>query len=675
MTNKGEDTAHKPEFRQDIEGLRGLAILAVVLFHIGFRLTPGGFLGVDVFFVLSGFLITGILLREADEGRLNLMDFYARRMRRLLPAAILVILTVLAVAFVIFRFHVLKETAKSAGASAGYVANLYFYILAGNYFAGSMESNPFAHMWSLSVEEQFYLFWPGLIWLAARGRQMARNFYFLFSTVFVISLAGGWWASAGPDFFRPELRAWEFAAGALVALGVRRGAVLGAPKLVALAASVGSLVGLILMIASFVFFYGPARQIDMIWLVAGTCLVLAGGSINRERGASRLLATWPLRMLGRYSYSWYLWHWPFLVLGAIFLPEDTGYAKTVLVLLAFGVAVITYHFYENPLRRAKSLVLNPKKTIIIGLGATVAVVVFSLGVVRLVENSIAANPDDIDRYFAEEPWQTNYNAVCGNNIGNSINNNNIEAPKICIQGDPLGSKVIFLWGDSHAIQWLAALHEMAARRHWKLVVGVYFGCAATGLSNKTEDESQKCRAWAAKIEKVINAMRPDMVILSHSHEYIADKKRGYEARNTPEEWQKEISRVLTTLDRASIPVVIIQDIPRFRRPPMECLSGLRKWVRGATCDIEKDKAFNYEALQGEKAVALGKAQVSFLDLTKYFCGPITCPAMAHGQLLYGGTNHLSSRYARLLGPYVLEHIDQTKYLAPDKGQEKSQGKK
>ena len=374
-------------FRPDVEGLRALAIVAVVGYHVGLPLFGGGFVGVDVFFVISGFLITGLLVAEAQSGgHVSLARFWARRARRLLPAATLV----LAVVAVASWFALPRLDHRSVGidvsASALYVSNLRFAAQATDYLAAEAAPSPVLHFWSLGVEEQFYLVWPLLVIAVAllarrrarrsadaagvRRHHLALALALLGAASFLLSLrltdrAQPW------AFFGMPTRAWEFALGGLLAIGAAE--VARAPALLRRSSGV---VGLVVLLGSVVLVDGdaPYPGTQALWPVLGTAaLILAGTTIvDREAVVPRLLSTWPMRALGRLSYSWYLWHWPALVLAlAVWGTLPTAVLLAV-ALLALVPATLSYRFLEQPVRHLPSLVASPRRSLLLGLALSTA---------------------------------------------------------------------------------------------------------------------------------------------------------------------------------------------------------------------------------------------------------------------------------------------------------------
>ena len=367
------------EIRADLEGLRGVAVVAVLLFHLGFPWAAGGFVGVDAFFVLSGFLITGLLIREHERtGRISLPAFYARRVRRILPAALATIAVTIGVAaFVLAPLDVPEVTLDGAAAALS-IGNIRFAIGATDYFGPTMPS-PFRHFWSLGVEEQFYLLWPALMIVAlARGGSRRRG-GLVIAGVVAASLAGSIWLT-GVDqpwaFYSFPTRAWQLGLGGLLAVTAgwfaRRSSLVLGP--IALAGVVG-LLGAVVLIDGSMPYPGTLALLPAV----ATAAVVAGGD---RRGPSRwLLSLTPLRWFGRISYSLYLWHWPLLVLPVLALGRELAIEQRLaLAGISIAVATVSWRWIEEPFRRGWSPSVSRPRTVLAGVGAMALTAIVAVGV-------------------------------------------------------------------------------------------------------------------------------------------------------------------------------------------------------------------------------------------------------------------------------------------------------
>lgn len=370
----GDEAGSAPEdraFRPDVEGLRAIAILAVVLFHVGFSQVQGGFIGVDVFFVISGFVITGLLLRQqAASGRIQFRDFYARRAKRIIPAAVLVIIVSLIASAVLVGGRYTTPVASDARWSSVFLSNAHFADVLPNLFVSRVDS-PFQQFWSLAVEEQFYLVYPAfllaLALVAARISVRTRLIVGLSSVAvasFVWSVASSHVGELGA-YYSPLTRAWELAIGGLLAAATAK-----LHRIPVVAAGVLTWLGLagIVLAATQVSLRFAYPGAIVALPVLSTALVIAGGCAVPNWGAERLLRLSPFRWIGRWSYSWYLWHWPFLAIAAARAHTSVLSSSTqknvMLVLAALAASIATYAWVEKPFRHSTLLTNNAGATLI-----------------------------------------------------------------------------------------------------------------------------------------------------------------------------------------------------------------------------------------------------------------------------------------------------------------------
>jgi peptidoglycan/LPS O-acetylase OafA/YrhL len=375
----GDDRKFRPgtfrprKFRPDVEGLRAIAVALVVLCHAGVPLLSGGYVGVDVFFVLSGFVITGLLMEmRTKTGKIAtlLIDFYARRARRILPAATLVLVCTVVASYHWLGFLAGNTIAEDGQWTALFAANLHFALQGTEYLNAQAPPSPLQHYWSLAVEEQFYLVWPLLFLIAASvGRKVSLRIRLAAVLVPLIMASFLWSAIQTPQdgvwaYFSPLTRAGELGIGALLA--VMAPMLMGIPARFGSWMSWGGIAGI--MGSAFLFndataFPGFAAALPVL----ATALVVAGGTVRPGGGAEVILGRRPFQWLGKRSYSLYLWHWPLLTIaaeyagGTIPLVASLGWC-----LAALGLAFVTYHVVENPVRHAKLLKKHPVYSLVLG---------------------------------------------------------------------------------------------------------------------------------------------------------------------------------------------------------------------------------------------------------------------------------------------------------------------
>jgi peptidoglycan/LPS O-acetylase OafA/YrhL len=636
-------------FRPDIEGLRGIAVLIVVLFHCGIPGFSGGFVGVDVFFVLSGYLITGLLVAEIQKtSRLSLLRFYGRRIRRLLPASALTLVATLLISAFILAPQELTNAGRAARATALYISNIFFAINAADYFAPDVKSNPMLHTWSLAVEEQFYLFWPLLILLGLRRWRSIKALVALLSGLTLVSLGTGIWFTANGGtfaFYELPARAWEFGIGGLAVLLPR-----GTLKMPFGGWFAFGWLGVLAILGSAYFIPGDANFPGWIALVpvVGTIAALIAGAEHPSHGIGVVLDSAPLQVLGRLSYSWYLWHWPFLVLSAALLPNISIAGKTAAAAVSLAVAGVSYHFVEGPIRFHPSLLKRPAWSLYLAatltlcsLGAASLAMWFAVQLANEPEmKTITAAAEDIARMPRQQ---------CVS-LGQS------PEAKTCIFGDASSSTNIVLFGDSHAIQWFNPLQRIAESHGWKLTTIVKSACPAVDIipPGVSAGAAAACTSWRAEALQRIVALRPSIVFTGNATNHVGDK-RNLAIRFSLDELRDGTRRTLEALTARGLRVAVMRDNPYFTYDVPTCLarSVRHSWYPGGSCEADKFTALSAAVFESEKAGARGLPNVHFIDLTDRLCQKDVCSAVQGGAVIYRDNNHLTGNFADRLMP-VLE---------------------
>jgi peptidoglycan/LPS O-acetylase OafA/YrhL len=698
-------------FRRDIEGLRALAVGFVILFHAKFLGLTGGFIGVDVFFVVSGFLITSLLINEhSSVGEISLKNFYARRARRLLPASALVIaLTALASRIWLEPLR-LKDIGADAVASGGFFANILFGVRSTDYLQAGQPPSPFQHFWSLSVEEQFYIVWPALLMLLLwKSRDRHTRAIVAVSILSVTSLALCIWQTTQSQpwaFFGLHTRAWELGIGALVALGWKYveqlptnfRAVIGWLGLFAIVISG-------LTITEKMAFPGKLALLPVV----ATALVLMAGQ-HAHWGPQRILSLQPLQWIGARSYSIYLWHWPVLIIAESHAARALTVTERLIAIAASVLAAsLSHHFLENPVRHSVSLQAKPRLALMVGG----ALIVLSVGVGFVLRTSSVALSTDviadapvaiastttsttapvvstdstvapvetttslvtipegpppsivnptapIDAVIAgaltdEVPanLQPSLRGASGDkpeiyDNGCHVNLISIE-PKICEYGDTTSDFTVALYGDSHAAQWFPALNQIAIDHQWRLIILTKMGCTAIDLITANSLVGPTYPGCRPWREKVLERFVAEnvRVVLITNSNRLTDPSTGQPFADSIV--KAGYATLIPQLQSMGINPVVITDTPYPGTDVPICLSKAIKNV--GSCAVTRDKGIRANRQQTSIDVAV-ENNAQYLDVSHWVCTIDTCPVITGNILMYRDSHHLTTTYVQFLTPLI-----------------------
>lgn len=717
----GKPDTHVPSgFRPDIEGLRAVAVTAVVLFHAGIPGVTGGFVGVDVFFIISGFLITGMLWREAgSSGTVSLRRFWGARARRLLPASATVgVVTMIASAFILSPLQV-KNVAIDAITSALYVSNYWFIASGLNYFGKDelVSPSPFKHYWSLGVEEQFYLVWPVLIivvaWLIRRVRRgggerrstpSARPYIAVLAIVAVVSFAMCLvltYVMPPAAYLSLPTRAWQLSIGGLVALTVENWR-----RLPSLFATALGWVGLGMIVLACVWIDGGTDYPGTAALLPtfGTALVIGSGCAAAERGCGRLLGAAPMRAVGRISYSWYLWHWPVLVL----VPAALGHPSNLplrVASMAFsaGLAVLTLRYIENPLRFAERIRGSSRNSLALGGVATAAAIVVGVVAWAATPTPVGPGPAAPPLVITAKPTPPGqpiavYDAAVQSAFAqaNSAVTAALEMTSVpsnltppltgtagevkaivadgclrslpfdgsqpeCITGNRSSSTTVAVIGDSHAAMWNPAVQSAVDQRDWRKLLMAKASCPIVDLPltehlNAMTEELQRCAQWRSGIMARLRAEPPQLVIVASVRGYSPEgigvwDKPGFDPFNKG--WIDGLGKLVKELRNNGSQVLVLGPEPKLPSVTTNCLAA---HLEDPTACAASWPAANNAGVEAESAVvaANGGQYANTVDL---FCSGERCPAVVSNTMVFYDASHISRAYSLAMGPVIGALID------------------
>jgi peptidoglycan/LPS O-acetylase OafA/YrhL len=613
-----------------------------VLFHARIRGFPGGFVGVDIFLVISGYLITQLILRESAEGDFTLIGFYERRVRRILPA-LLAMLTASGIAGWILLPADFRDFGQSLAAIALFGSNLLFWGWEG-YFSLTTEATPLLHTWSLAVEEQFYILFPALLLLVRRQPFALRT----------ALLAGGlasfaysvWAVQADPGgaFYSPLSRAWEFMAGALLAAGL-----LPAPRWRWLGDAI-ALIGLV-AIGHAVWTLSERSAfpgLNAVEPVLGAAAILYGSQVAGSRVA-HALGVRPLVAIGLISYSLYLWHWPLIVFGNYYLLGPYRYVRLAMVLLAFPLAWLSWRYVELPFRKPR-LLLSRRTLFLSALGASAALALYGAGL--YLANGLPWRFDAAVQRLNERGPEPDYGCA-GRPVAT------IRSETRCRIGGAAKRPSFVLWGDSHAAVYLPALDKLA-RRHG--IAGydlTSLGCPPLLPVRAQEEKAnqwmfrperkRECAARNAAVMRFLAEARPQVVLLAaHWSVYGGGLHPDPEG---PGGDRRAFEDGVQQLRALGIAVQVVLDVPDApfaepRRMAKAQLLGMMRSIEPPRAEhLHRDAAFHAIAADLERHGLIG-----VIDPSRLLCGPLTCKVTDAGYPLYFDGNHLSARGALLVAP-------------------------
>lgn len=647
-------------YRADIEGLRAIAILLVVACHAKVPGLAGGFVGVDVFYVLSGYLITGLLVQEIrTTGELRFAKFYVRRLRRLLPALLLMLAAACVMGRLLLAPSGQPDQASAAASAAVWLSNFHFAFSNMGYFAPGPETNLFLHTWSLGVEEQFYLVWPFLMviamgaWEGAKRPPDPRRLKWLFAAIFAISFGLSlYWTQHSPHlaFYMMPSRAWQFALGALVFLLV------GSPGWQPDASVPGQrwlpLVGWIglaaMLLAAFTINGNmPYPGLRALLPTSGAALLLAAGGRGENKGAGRILSLRPMQAIGRVSYSWYLWHWPVLLLGAVLLDIRNGWTRLALVVLSFLLATASHRFFETPIRRNRKLLAKPRLAVFVALAIMLLAGSFAL---RWHADALARmrTPEQLRYEAAHYDSPAIYSMDCDDWYHSAV-------VRICAFGSPTAAHTAVAIGDSVALQWFPAYARIFDKHGWRLLVMTKSSCPMVDeplFYPRIGREYTECSQWRTSALHDIAAIKPDVVVLGST-------LYGFKQA----QWITGTRRVLAKIAPSTRQIYVMRATPRLPFDGPSCMaprSTLYRVLAGSSrCTAPAYNPYDARVFGWLREAIAPYKNVHAIDMTNSVCPKGICHAELDDRIVFRDGEHMTATFAASLAPALAKAFSRT----------------
>lgn len=652
-------TANFDGFRLDLQGVRAIAIVLVLLAHAGVPGFSGGFIGIDIFFVLSGFLITQMLIDEIRrDGKINIRVFYIKRAKRLLPLAGTVLLFIAIASLFLYPLNRQIEIGWEIVAAAFYFVNWVFAFGGTDYFNKEFVS-PVQHYWSLSVEEQFYLIWPALLMISvAIGKIKGKPavFYlvlalFLASFVYSVIYTNDNQTAA---YFSTLTRIWELSLGSLVSLIL--------PKAISMKAKTSNflvLAGIFIIVFSLIFIKDTTPfpgWIAIFPAMATVMIIIGGAAINSGRAVYILLSS-PMQYLGNLSYSLYLWHWPFVVFAAVIFPDIAVWGLLAATLLSFIPAHLSHILIEKPLHKSKKLNIDLKKAAAIAFSFSLVAGISGFAIASEKSKVGSASESKIllvRQGIQGQPFQT----VAKTTVPTPIKA--LEDTSLpykdgcvailketdsgeCVYGDPNAKKTIVLFGDSHALYFFGALDEIAKRENIKIIVLIKVSCPVSLTYKKPA-----CFQWHRKALKRLGEIKPDVVVVSSSRKYQVGLKSKEESQP---ELLNGMYRSLEAIERSAKNTIVIGDIAMSPFDPTECILKNSQNLRPCFFKEDKRSYLYYD----RRAAAKSGAQ--FIDPMPLLCRGGLCPPVIGDIVVYLDSYHITDTFSRSLSFWLWREIN------------------
>jgi len=653
------------KYRPDVDGLRAVAVLLVILFHMNAEWIPGGFIGVDIFFVISGFIITSTIYPQIVAKEFSFNLFYIKRIKRILPLFYLVVVVSLFFAYWLYTPNDFIGFADSWRYSSAFIANIYFEKHSG-YFAPTSETLPLLHTWSLSIEEQFYFVWPMVLLISAK--YLSKRVLIIFVSLSFVSFIAysQFLTSIDPDkgYFLIQSRAFELLGGALLAIFLANKPAnftvpVGVLQLCGMI-GVGSTIALAWLLDENDSFPG----FNALWVVISACLIIFSGE-NKRAFISRLLSIRPMVLIGRLSYSLYLWHWPVLAFYQYYSLQFSTVDAIVCGLVTLVLSIISWRFFETTLRH-----LPVKKRWVYFL-----YLILPITISVVLAKNIAKN-DGYPQRYPEQVVKLNEMA------NSSFEKEKLLLPTIkgyhpfdpYVLGDVNRPINHFIWGDSHAGHFRAFIDALGHRQHFAALFGGMGGCPPLlGIDRLEYGSPEKlCTKHNNELSEVIAKTRPDKVFIAgrwslysettrNSGEkgnriFLGDRSDYAESvSNSRRALEKGLVNTIEFLLKHDITPIVFEQVPDYPFKPSNCLikKNTYSWMEDVSCDVSRtlvDSRFSFVNGMFSR-IKSQYPMVKFISIRDVLCDEKQCVSEINGVPLYEDNNHLN-----FLGSRELEKV-------------------
>ena len=659
-------------FRRDIQGLRAFGLVVMFACHAEFGWGSGGFVGLDIFFVISGFLITGLILDEMRRtGTLSLAAFYARRVRRLLPLALTVLVFVVLCSSFVYSPLQADRVSGDVIAASLYVVNWRFAEQEVDYFAVDAGDSPIQHFWSLSIEEQFYLVWPLLLLLAfmAAGRRNdhGRLRPALWGAMALIGIPSLVYSALLMDlttnaaYFATPSRLWEFALGGALALALP--AALQLPRVAVAALSWGGVAVLLVTTVEFSRHTPYPGNLALLPTLATAAIVIAGTATTTSLPL-RVLCSRPFQYVGDLSYAWYLWHWPVLVFARAAWGALTPVESLAVILASWVPTAITHHAIENRFRYSRAFARRPRRALSFGFACIAAATAMAIGLTAIQPRIDTASSHEVSGAVAAqrgEPLQTKADALrptprqAKNDRGRLYDDGCLvrqdggpESPP-CVYGDENGHRTAVLFGDSHAMHYFRALERVATRRGWRLVALTRAACTAADVAYEP-----RCDEWrAAALRRIERVERPDLVLVgtsTTSPRGVSVEGERLDRERSEAVLEEGYRRTLARVRGSGARVLVLADTPRSPRDVAECVAEHPDRLH--ECAFPDNRR-----PEGQFDVRAARAEgVRTVEAARLLCPDGLCRAVIGNALVFRDTNHLSASFVATMDAWFERHL-------------------